>query len=831
MSARRRWARRAGLAAAASLLGTAPLVAADETAPGTAVPELRALASAAAWHDVLEAYRVPELPPPSDAESFIVILDGPAAGRAAPATRPDRARALSAAQQEVERTVAGIGGRVNFRYRMLLNGLAVRLPAGRAEALARLPAVRAVVPVSYLAPAAEPAQHAPSGPAGGAETAAAGPVHVALIDGGIDPTHPWLGAGLGPSHPVIGGADLVDGDGDPTLEPEMAESDPHGTQMASILLRADAYRGLAPERRPRLLSYRVTAAERVEGRVRPLARTDRVLAALERAVDPNADGAPDDAAEVIVIGLARGFDGSGYDPLRAAIDAADRLGSLVVVPAGNDGPTFSRSGSVGGPATARRALVVGGLGAALSPRTVRLRVDVAGAQASTDPLPLIGGAPPAGRLGIAVVQSEGVLGRGDSVDEYTDDRGASRVAGKVAVVVRGGGTLREKARAAAAAGARALAVWDQQGAGVFPALPDGADWPLPVIGLGSRQGAELRELLAGGERVDVAFEVRRGTEAEPGVASFSSRGPTGAGGAAPHVIGPSIGVEAAYPGQDGPRAAPLTGTSAAAALVAARAVRMRIDRPGLLPADVRSLIVANALPLRDGGVRDQGAGALGESAAGRVVFAPAVVSMVARGDRVGARVRVRSLEGGGRYGLVMVGPSGEERPIGPPRRIGAGLSSVDLELASRPGPGQDLGRIEVRDADGAVVGRAPVVYGGPIRLGAASLKAPQVRRRAGSIHVTVKIGGRAIGDNRLRAVRLSSVRMWLVPAGGGSPRPLSGSKQPADWPAGEYRFMLSRRLADGTPLPSGRFRLRVTARGPDGRPLSAESAAFHTPSR
>ena len=58
--------------------------------------------------------------------------------------------------------------------------------------------------------------------------------------------------------------------------------------MASLVLRSQALAGLTPQRAPRLLAYRVVAREPVDGRLRPLARTDRVLAALERAVDPTA---------------------------------------------------------------------------------------------------------------------------------------------------------------------------------------------------------------------------------------------------------------------------------------------------------------------------------------------------------------------------------------------------------------------------------------------------------------------------------------------------------------------------------------------------------------
>ena len=85
-----------------------------------------------------------------------------------------------------------------------------------------------------------------------------------------------------------------------------------------------------------------------------------MLAALERAVDPNEDGDTADGADVILMGLDGGFDGGGVDPVAQALEAADRVGATVVAPAGNDGPTFARPGSVGGPAAARTVMAVGG---------------------------------------------------------------------------------------------------------------------------------------------------------------------------------------------------------------------------------------------------------------------------------------------------------------------------------------------------------------------------------------------------------------------------------------------------------------------------------------
>src|SRR5690606_444820 len=83
------------------------------------------------------------------------------------------------------------------------------------------------------------------------------PVRIALIDAGIDPSHPWLGGGMGATFPILGGADLVDGDGDPRITAGGIHAESHGTEMAGLVLRSDALRDLAPAERPRLVVYRV----------------------------------------------------------------------------------------------------------------------------------------------------------------------------------------------------------------------------------------------------------------------------------------------------------------------------------------------------------------------------------------------------------------------------------------------------------------------------------------------------------------------------------------------------------------------------------------------
>lgn len=811
------------MALAAGLAAAAPLVGQDAPDGGLAAREA-ALDAAAGWRDALEAHRAPQLPTPGDTESVILLLADPPAADAAAAERAAAAAAIARAQERLAPVLADLGATVTFRYRMLVNAVGVRLPAGRLEALAALPEVRAVVPVTFLAPA-QAGAGAPTGPAAGGPppvAGAGGPAHLALIDGGIDAGHPWLGGGIGPTYPIVGGEDLVGRDGDPSAEPG-EPGDVHGTQLAGLVLRSPALQGLPPERVPRLVAYRVIAREPVAGRLRPLARTDRVLAALERAVDPDGDGDPRDRAEVILMGLAAGFGGGGADPVSEALAAADRLGSTVVVPAGNDGPTFARPGAVGGPAAAPTAIAVGGAAPPGSARTATLEARIGPAAARLDPLPLGGAGPPPDPLPVRFAQGPSGLATGESPEHYAGEDGASRVAGALVVVARGEGSLAEKAAAARAAGAAALAVWDRPGPAAFPAVPGDPGLGLPVVGLGRRQGEALARLVAAQPDLRVTLLEGEGPERPAAVASFSSWGPTPAGLQKPDLVAPAVARTAPWPGR-GPggeaRWAPLTGTSAAAAEVAARALRLRVDRPDLGPRAVHSILVQSARPLRGVAAERQGAGLLGHVEVPRLRVAPAIVAaapgapvLLGLGDLAGAA---------GRYRVELETPDETVTDLADAVEVPAGgRARVELTLPK----GVVRGRIVVRDAaTGESAATAPVLPARPAPTPEDALGAPRVRERSGLADVLVRVGLMRREDGRVRGARLHAVRLHLVPEGGGDPIPVAGSKQDGTWPAGTYRFLVARRLASGLEASPGTYRLRVTARGADGRVLRRESA-------
>jgi hypothetical protein len=810
----------------------------QSTAPGGAViapgdlPAFRAAAldAAAAWRDSLEAVRAPRLPTPGDRESVILILADPPAAASDPADHPAAAGALSERHDALASTLASLGATVTFRYRMLIDALAVTLPAGRLEAVAALPEVAAVVPVTYLAPAqaeggaADPAALPPSSTAPAAPATSGRPLHVALIDAGVDVSHPWLGGGIGPTFPVLGGADLVDGDADPRPSGADPALEAHGTQMASILLRSPALAGLPPERIPRLLAYRVVAPEPVGGRLRPLARTDRVLAALERAIDPDGDGDTADGAEVILLGLADGFAGGGIDPVSDALEAADRVGATVVAPAGNDGPTFTRPGAVGGPASGPTVIAVGGLSAASAPRTAALDVHLGPAEARLGPLPLMGAAPPAAELPVVVLRDDAGIATGGAPEAFRAPDGSSRVAGALVVLARGAGPIPATAARAAEAGAAAVALWDADGRGSFPAAPGDAGMSIPVVGLGARQGDALVRLAAGDPALTVTLTATPAAYAAATVASFSSWGPTADGRQKPDLVAPAVDQAAAWPGRaaDGvARTASLTGTSAAAAHVAALALRLRVDDPSLGPRAVRSLLIQSARVIPGVAVQRQGAGVAAAPAPRAVRIEPAIVTSEHSRDATRAEVSLSGIAatGGGSYTVSFSDGAREAvltevaLPVGAARR---------LELVLPSGRGSLI----VRDAAGATAATAPVLPRRASRTPGDAVGVPEVAADSRLAEVRVRLGILRREDSRLRSVRVHGVRLHLVPAGGGESLLVSGAKQDGDWAAGTYRFLVARRLASGLDVPAGRYRLSVTAAGPDGAALRRLSAPF-----
>lgn len=160
---------------------------------------------------------------------------------------------------------------------------------------------------------------------------------VAVLDTGIDTTHPDLDGGL-----VVGARDFT---GSGSTRDEAG----HGTHVASIV----AGSGEASDGANRGVAY---GAKLLNGRVldaRGSGQTSWIIEAMEWAAQEGAD----------VINMSLGIQGEytdGTDPGALAIDSiSERYDTLVVVAAGNDG--FYGAGTITSPGASASALTVGAL--------------------------------------------------------------------------------------------------------------------------------------------------------------------------------------------------------------------------------------------------------------------------------------------------------------------------------------------------------------------------------------------------------------------------------------------------------------------------------------
>ncbi|HET8797787.1 MAG TPA: S8 family serine peptidase, partial [Thermoanaerobaculia bacterium] len=231
--------------------------------------------------------------------------------------------------------------RIRREYTRVLHGVAIELRDGESiETIRRLPHVARVTPDTVVEAFGGPAASSALPPAtheGGAG------VIVAVIDTGIDYTHPALGGGIGPGRKILGGYDFVNDDTDPM------DDNRHGTHVAGIIAaRSAVMTGTAPD--ASLLAYKVLGAN---GR----GQASDIIAAVERAI---ADGAD-------VINLSLGGRGNPDDPLARAVENAVAQG-IVCAAAGNEGIFHAIGSPAGAPSVITVGATGGGLLAAFSSR-------------------------------------------------------------------------------------------------------------------------------------------------------------------------------------------------------------------------------------------------------------------------------------------------------------------------------------------------------------------------------------------------------------------------------------------------------------------------------
>ncbi|MEO9177025.1 MAG: S8 family serine peptidase, partial [Gaiellales bacterium] len=591
--------------------------------------------SPAAFNEIVHGARLPDSLP----VEVIVVLSAPSVADAAPGAA-DAAANVAASQHAVIVAArnANIPLRIHQTFRNALNGFSAFVPRTDVGQLPSIAGVAGVYPVRRVYPAGVvesslAALGSSAQPQAPALSTTGNGVDVALLDGPLDTSHPYLaGAALTPWNAVTD----QPGEDDPT--PAAAA---HATYMAGIIAGSGGPAGLggvAPG--AKILPIQVMAMDR--GVL--VGTTSSLLAGIDRALDPNGDGNLSDHAQIIVAPVAEPFAAFGDTPEALAADGAAKAGALVIAAAGNDGPTGARFGTVATPASAASWLAVGSTDGRATLPAVSVTLDAAGQSQSLDAVPLAGMLAPiaATPLDVADIsgptQSDptrpaGQSASGDAAGDFLWTDGTSRVTDKAVLIPRDGGAIGPRVVAAAAAGAKTVLLYgDGPIANGALGLDDRV--AIPVAVLPGYSGALLAKAVDSGGGASVTFGVStEPANADQGaVAGFSSTGLGYGGVLKPDVVAPGVAITSSLAG--GGYGA-VTGTSASAAEVAGDAAVLLEAHPDWTVAELRGALVGTADPTGSQGpsgltldpVEAQGAGAVDPVAASSTALVASPTSL------------------------------------------------------------------------------------------------------------------------------------------------------------------------------------------------------------
>ena len=450
---------------------------------------------------------------------------------------------IMASQSMVESSIQSMDLNIVIvaRTSKLINGLLVKGDKNEIDQLVSHNEVAGIFPIydSELH-IADSADYIKATPVVASGIAKGNGVKVAVLDTGIDYTHAAFGgegteaayvaaaedptdAVSWPQGQVMGGYDFYNMDPDP-----IDAGTSHGTHVSHSVS------GIAPN--VELYAYSVCA-----GGCPGLAQ----FMALEASMDPNGDGDISDRVDVINMSLGGVYGDIASDGVGLAINQAVKLGTTVVISAGNDN---AYPFIVGGPSTTEHALSVG----AMTHPTDQTLIP-SGSINGEETIIQTASFGPQEAYTLSNTDLEVVYPDANQIacDPFAD---GTDFTGKAVVIDRGGCAFVTKVLNAQAKGAAFVFIANNNDDGT-PAPMGGSstEVTIPSVGITYAAGMALKE--SGVFSITVEAKVTSGA-----IASFTSRGPSMDGLLKPEITAPGVNIMTAHPGTgDGLSGA--TGTS------------------------------------------------------------------------------------------------------------------------------------------------------------------------------------------------------------------------------------------------------------------------------
>ncbi|KAH7162210.1 peptidase S8/S53 domain-containing protein [Dactylonectria estremocensis] len=415
-------------------------------------------------------------------------------------------------------------------------------------------------------------------------------VKLAVIDSGVDYKHPALGGCFGDGCLVTFGTDFVGDDytgyNEPVPDDDPMDCQGHGTHVAGIIAAQDNsmdFTGAAPG--VTLGSYRVFGCNGEAG-------NDVLIAAFNKAYE--------DGADIITasIGGPSGWSGEAW---AVSVSRIVERGVPCTLAAGNSGDVGMFYAS-----TAASGKGVTGVASFDNSETVSI-LNISSYTVNGSAKHEFGSqdAVPAAWTGVTLPLWAGSYDTNvtdDGCDTYPDS--TPDLSGYIVLIRRGTCTFIEKAKLAAAAGAKYIMVYNNE-AGVIPYQVDSVEGIKAAGMVTPEQGEKWINLLKAGSKIVVAMsdgsDGKVSVEQVPNeltggaVSTFTSWGPTWELDTKPQFGAPGGGILSTYP-RDLGNYAVLSGTSMATPLLAGIFALISEVRGTLEPELIENLLSASSNP-------------------------------------------------------------------------------------------------------------------------------------------------------------------------------------------------------------------------------------------